>query len=331
MLVDDDGRAVFPIRCMNGVMGIGHELYDGRLQCSGASEVVFDWQGVGFVSLSTLTTLVALQLKIASLGYRVSVVNPDYQDVDRYISRMDYFNQIGLPRIENFLRHDEGDRFLPIEKFSQNEDRSSLPERVSRSIISHTPLSFNLKAAVDYMFGEIMDNVCEHARSSIGGYIGVQFYPAKHSLELCITDGGCGIPDSLRRNALFANMEDDALLPRALEYGIGENVAGERGSKGYGRGKGLAFIKNMIACSGGTLRIVSGNAGITISNANIVRTPNVCFPGTSVSIEMPTYSSREVTAEELFSGMESSALLDELLEKYGTGGRSSETVLDVLW
>lgn len=331
MRINQKGQAVFPIGCCNGVFDVSRKLQDGRRQCPGAGEVVFDWTDVGFTGVSMLTSLVALQLKIGALGYPVEVILPASQEVDRYISRMNYFRQIGIPHSENFSRHSEGDRFLPIERFSPNEDRSSLPGRVSDTIISHTPLEPNLKASVDYMFGEIMDNVCEHAQSDIGGYIGIQFYPNKHMLELCIADGGCGIPNSLRKNESFAGMEDSELLPRSLERGIGENVRGVRGSQGYGRGMGLAFVKNMVQCAKGTLRIVSGNAGVAVDCNGTRKIANVCYPGTLVSIEMPTSSNEEVTAEELFSGMGESVLLEVLLEKYGAGDRADEKPLDILW
>lgn len=331
MHCNQQGQAVFPISRCSGPFDIGRELYDGQTSCVGARGVVFDWSGVAFAGVSTLTALVALHLKISHLGHKVAVIAPNSKDVDRYISRMDYFNQIGFDHVENFSRHEEGNRFLPIARFSADENRSELPERVGEAIISHTPLSRNLKAAVDYIFGEVMDNVCVHAQSLIGGYIGVQFYPAKHAIELCISDGGCGIPASLKRNALFEDMADIDVLPSALEYGVGENVSGERGSQGYGRGKGLAIIKNMVSCADGRMCIVSGCAGIEVDANGVRKVPDVCYPGTVVSIEMPTYSHREVTAEELFFGMEGSVLLDDLLLKYGASGRADEAAPDVLW
>lgn len=332
MRIDEYGQAVFPISACTNVLDIGLMLSCGRSKGLKSERVLFDWTGVSFASLSVITALVALQLRIGSEGYNICVSTPSgVSDVVRYISRMNYFKCIGIDREEDFVRHSEGDRFIPVTKFTSQDNRNELPDRVSRAIVAHTPLASEAKVAVNYIFGEVVDNVCEHSRSLHGGFLGAQFYPRSHRLELCIADGGCGIPQSLRRNPLLSGLDDMNVLPRALEYGIGENVDGERGSEGYGKGKGLAIISNMVCCLGGVMRILSGNASIEMDAHGIKSIPNTCFPGTVVSVELPTNLIGEVSAGDLFRGLEGSVLLDDLLDKYGIGNEYKETGQDVLW
>lgn len=331
MFINSSNQLVVPIYSGSNVFGIGRALYGNMTEFKKERQVLFDWKAVRFAGLSTLTALVALQRKISSLGCKVLVNHPASEDVRRYISRMNYYANIDMQHKEDFIRHNEDDRFLPVEHFLASDSMSDLPNRLSEIVITRTPLTGNLKTSVDYMFGEVIDNVCVHSESCIGGFVGAQFYPSKHKLELCIVDGGCGIAASLKRNPIFFDMPEGDLLVSALKYGVGENVSGPRESPGYGRGKGLAIITNMVKCADGVMRIISGNAGMTVSSLGVALETGVYFPGTVVSIEIPTDAQKEVSAEELFAGMEGSALLDDLLGKYGADNPSDGEESSVLW
>lgn len=72
---------------------------------------------------------------------------------------------------------------------------------------------------VRYAFSELMDNVFHHAHSKPGLWIQAQKYSAQNVVEMAIADLGIGIPESMRRNPLYASLEAPERFVLALNLG----------------------------------------------------------------------------------------------------------------
>ena len=126
-------------------------------------------------------------------------------------------------------------------------------------------------------------------------------------------------------------LNDDELLCRSLEFGVGENTTGIYDDHGFGCGKGLACIANIVKKSCGSMEIVSGNAALKVDGSGVHTIEGCCFPGTAIGIVFSTDGSHEISEEDLFVGMENSTLLKDLVEDYRSVDGIDENGSALLW
>lgn len=138
------------------------------------------------------------------------------------------------------------------------------------------PLASNLK--------EVFNNIFDHSKSDIQGYVLTQYYPQLKKLSFCICDFGVGIAASvnkyLRDNNLKTLTDCDAIL-KSLELGFSIR------SNPRNRGFGLNNVKDFSESSGGRLIIVS-NSGLIVKehNKDFEKYDFPNFSGTLISVEI---------------------------------------------
>ena len=164
-----------------------------------------------------------------------------------------------------------------FEKFTKNKDL--------------IPLSSNMD--------EVFNNIFDHSKSSVTGYIITQYYPKNNKISFSVCDFGVGIPTSIKNSniANTNNLEDWKALIKSLEKGFSIK------STPRNRGFGLHNILELTESSNGKLLIISNN-GFVEKNANkpyIAGHVNYDFNGTLVKVEVDlnTFDTKEET-EEIF-------------------------------
>ena len=131
---------------------------------------------------------------------------------------------------------------------------------------------------------EVFNNVFDHSKSPVTGYIITQYYPKTNKLSFSICDFGIGIPTSIKQFELIQNIdfEDWKAIVKALEKGFSVN------STPRNRGFGLNNILEFTESSNGKLIIISNN-GILEKKANDMYkagTTNFDFSGTLIKVEV---------------------------------------------
>lgn len=116
---------------------------------------------------------------------------------------------------------------------------------------------------------ELINNVIDHAQSTLGGTIvGASFSSRKH-IELTVIDFGATIPGTLKY--LYPNLLDHELIAKSMEFGVSR-----RKGESHNYGRGLDIVKNYALqdkdCS---LVIISNNGFASITNAELPH----CRPG----------------------------------------------------
>ena len=77
-----------------------------------------------FVTPCAMALLGAWGLRIREQGTRLSVVGND--EARRYLSRMDVFRTLDIPSTENFERHNEAGRFLPMKRIEGDSCKTAV-------------------------------------------------------------------------------------------------------------------------------------------------------------------------------------------------------------
>lgn len=138
------------------------------------------------------------------------------------------------------------------------------------------PLSSNMD--------EVFNNIFDHSKSPVTGYIITQYYPKNNKISFSVCDFGIGIPTSINNADVqdIKEMEDWKAILKSLERGFSIN------STPRNRGFGLNNILELTESSNGKLLIISNDGIVEKAAGNVYRAGNVGydFSGTLIKVEV---------------------------------------------
>jgi len=116
--------------------------------------------------------------------------------------------------------------------------------------------------SLHFAFGELSDNATTHSGAA-PLFVAAQRYtgatsPHAARLELAVADAGVGIPEHLRRNPQYADLQGDA---EAIAEALRPGVSGTRDRRGYGF---FDVLREMSEVGSGELFVVSGGAALSV-------------------------------------------------------------------
>lgn len=131
---------------------------------------------------------------------------------------------------------------------------------------------------------EVFNNIFDHSKSPVTGYIITQYYPKNNKLSFSVCDFGIGIPTSIKKSEieLEPDFEDWKAILKSLEKGFSIN------STPRNRGFGLNNILGFTESSNGRLYIIS-NDGIVEKKAGDMYhagSSGFSFSGTLIKVEV---------------------------------------------
>lgn len=270
--------------------------------------------GHDYINISTLAILSNwIKLKI-NQNIKLNITcNALESNSANYASRMNFFELIGYEYNENFIRHSEKGRFLPIKMFNNYD--CDLIKEIDKIFIN----KFNFEEEdpmlymIDYSLNEIIENIDRHSESTNLSTIVVQSYPVKNSVYICIIDNGIGIPNALRKTTAYKEWNDEKCIKKSTEKSIRTE-----GTKDEGQGNGLHIMKNFIQACDGSFSIYSQNSCYKynpIENIDFTETIQGKWHGTIIELnininknvsindllELPNYEPFSPTIDDLFS------------------------------
>lgn len=210
-------------------------------------------------------------------------------DLYKYMQRMNFFSVQKIMKEEGFMRHMADEKLLAITEIDETANTNDIPSRLRKIVTGKTEVDVSLAHALDYAFGEIIDNVLTHSYTPVRGIVAAQYYPKKSFVEFCVADCGIGVGESLRKNPLYADYDDAVLLIKAFEEGVGEDTEGmSDDARGYGCGFGLTFAARLVEKTAGDLWMVSNSVGVHLHGSSRRIVGGCGFPGTVVCVRIPS-------------------------------------------
>lgn len=160
---------------------------------------------------------------------------------------------------------------IPATVFESSESQQNVVNSFVQTLLSTVSgLTRPELSAVEWALNEITDNVLNHAQSATGGLVQLSVLNKSNQLiEIAVCDAGLGIPATLRTTRKI-DTDLDA-LDLAIREGVTRDLA-------VGQGNGLFGTFEICRKSGGYLRIESGNALLTYSEAGGLRMRNNPIP-----------------------------------------------------
>jgi hypothetical protein len=197
-----------------------------------------------------------------------------------YLSRLDLFKILGFKYEEQFTRHPEAGRFVPLKQISSTKD---VHAAVSGLCDMTTRFLDNAKIfvpAMEWAVNEVVDNIVIHSQSKIPGIVGAQYYPEKHEIKIGIVDGGLGIRATLAERYPYS--KDFEAIEKAIERGVTRNPE-------IGQGNGLAGTVEIAQLNQGEIAIYSGAGSFESKSRSSTFSKMVNgFGGTIVSMLLKT-------------------------------------------
>jgi len=228
-----------------------------------AGELALDFSAVQYYIPAAIAALLARADFAVQNGLPVRVHGLDQCQNRRYLQRIDFFEQLGIPLEEDFVRHDPKQNFVPIQEvtpalvtFRTNDTATRLAECVAGAD------SGDVFQLAEYALGEIIDNVCQHAGRR--GFASGQYTPKTDMTRIAIADAGIGILESFRQSG-SPRYREGMTHTQILELALSAWSSSKAHMKNqYGepmnRGVGLTMTRFMVAESYGPFFIASGNA-----------------------------------------------------------------------
>lgn len=174
---------------------------------------------------------------------------------------------------------------LPLSRIATENDVTDLVERSTDRLLATSLGAANIIPVVGDVFAELANNAVQHAESPIGAFGFIQFRQTQKGRRfVCVVaDGGIGIRASLERNPNLSGLVpyDWTAIERALE----ERVSGTGDAT---RGIGLYAIAQEMQMAGRQMIIHSGQGMTSVSALNDRAQRTTLFPGTLISVEIPT-------------------------------------------
>lgn len=145
----------------------------------------------------------------------------------------------------------DGDRHVPVMRFRDETEMEEAIKSVIDVILSNIEgITLKQMEAFEWSLGEITDNVLNHAKSEIGGFVQATNIPKFDRIEFVVADPGMGIPASLD---MVGKGEE------ALEYAVSEG--GTRNNE-TNSGNGLFGSLRIAVGSGGEFHLYSQCASL---------------------------------------------------------------------
>lgn len=254
-------------------------------------DIVLDFTGCSFVNPECITIIVAFVKYIESLGILINMeVNNYCEDVDRYMSRIDFYKNVDIDSEEQFSRWNSEGRFLEITHFDA-DNAVIITNDTIKIIRDNCSINDSVLRCLNYCFFEIADNVDTHSCSPIDGYVLVQNYPRRRELKIVIVDTGVGIHESLTKTP---GTEYDQLDPKeSLEYCIKQEI-----TNGNGMGNGLFHTSEFIKENKGEMIIYSGGNYLQINNGITNIFNGTYWQGTIIYLKI--YTDNKVELQNIF-------------------------------
>jgi hypothetical protein len=245
--------------------------------------VHFDLQDVIFIWPSVITLLTAAAIRLRQEGFSIRITQPDAENADAYLNRIDFYKLVGMDVAYPWRRHSADGRFREVVQVQSEDEGDEVVGEVMRILDRNVEGISGIYDAALHAFLEIVNNVFHHAQSPTHAIICAQSYPWLRCVELAVVDTGRGIAASLGQNPELAGRFTSAA--EAIELAVQPRVTGR---PEHNSGEGLFFSLEFVKANRGQACVYSQDGALWLRGARMVAQPGPFWPGTWVSLRFRT-------------------------------------------
>ena len=247
---------------------------------SGTKHLVLDLEKCDYIGPDGASLIAKLYLFASKSATKIEVLAPrapaELRNYLRYSGLDHLFNTGNLDTTEL----DQERRVLPLEQFG--EARFTDSNKVVQLIKHHHSLTDDLEEYLRICINEVLQNVQDHAESSIGAVMTARYLRGAREIRIAIVDAGKGICRTLKTK--YPETTPELSLKRVLKGGYSAM------SRENNLGLGISNLCNIVSKQlNGEIYLVSDRASLEIAkgrNPNI-RSLDFSFKGTAAFFTLP--------------------------------------------
>ena len=236
----------------------------------------------------TPTGLVWLESLCRANHESVEIIRPKSADVEMYLSRMRFYEMIGLSTMREYKASDDKDRFYALTRIEQALSSTSADDIVRQVGATLSPEHQVMKELLYYCVGELVANVRQHASGP--GVIASQYFPKNDQVELAVADTGIGILTALQGNPILreeVRTDKEAVLAAKKARISGKTFPSTTYHNRQNMGVGLYLLSRIAASTYGYMTLWSGTAySFQDRNKPDIIREGCKFEGTLVSVRI---------------------------------------------
>lgn len=176
-------------------------------------------------------------------------------------------------RVKNFIKE------IGLEEFCNNRVEVITPNDIMKCGLAMPILKVDSSTLVQYIslvkifisrfckhkdltflesgISELVNNVHDHAKSPIGGYVFGVFHPKERTIKIAVSDMGIGIAQNVRAYLKDSNLPDSECVKWALqEFNTTKSTT-------YNAGRGLANLLDFVCANESKISIYTGDVAYT--------------------------------------------------------------------
>ena len=254
------------ISTLKSVRNLLVEMRDG--DAIDASEVHLDMGSVQFYEPVAIATCLAKVCRWRREDRKhVTVENHLSAEAAGFLSRIDFFRELGIEVPDTRGRRNSAGRFIPVKRITRTTDCDKLAREISECVIPGTASDDEeLRHLIEYAIGEVVKNCQQHSQGT--GFLSAQFFSKKGAVQIGMADDGMGILESYRSNGAPAyreGMTDCDMIEEALKVRSSSKTHRPYDSP-YGgtvnQGIGLSICRQLSVEATGDFLLCSGKGFI---------------------------------------------------------------------
>ena len=249
-------------------------------------------------------------LRLNSIPVRgINYFNPEDSRID-YVSRVNFFELIGMEYDEKFKRKNSTGRFTEITRFN-SLDYLGLQNSIFEILNSDETIALNVKAVFGFCLNEMLDNVLNHsalpAKFGGYGYCSAQLFPRLNEIRLIIGDTGIGVKEALTKNpdGIYSDISNEEAVKQCTVKGVTNKL---------GAGFGLFATSEFIKKNQGQFLLYSGSNYVFNYQDELLTREGSFWQGTIVFIKIKTNNITDY--KEFMKGYEHLDLEEDYSEKF---------------
>lgn len=262
----------FGVQDVRRVLATIHNTINNR----GYSDIVLDFTGCIAAFPGAMLTMCAHAMLLQMKRIDVALIEPESERMASLFRSTGWAHFI-CPRQYEAPKRSPTSRQFPVVQYRTHEEQEKALNDLLEKLLAVIP-NFNRAAfaSVEWALNEISDNVLNHASSPIGGLLQLSVFElTRHRVEFTISDGGVGVPRTLRAVKSEIETDADALL-QSVRSGVTRNPPEFQGNGLYG-------TLEICRVGGGRFSLNAGNGALICANASVsARNESIPFSGTTV-------------------------------------------------
>lgn len=237
---------------------LGLASFDEALVPDDEGEVIIDLSQLEFIDVYGLVGLAAHLIESTLNRRAIKLLVPQSTNASNYLARMHLGDlleacDVKLSRPLPVVREtDQRESLIELQTFEDVRGSERLADYLWARLDGQVP--GQIATQIYEAAGELGNNVVDHSRCPVGGFMAAQRHkrgkPEEH-LIVAVGDAGIGIQASLRER--YGDLDETEAIRQALEPGVS-------GIEDPGRGRGLSEIVEGVTGFGGVVRVRSGSA-----------------------------------------------------------------------